>query len=498
MLAGSVLPAQAERRPAEDRHPVGRPNILFVFADQLRYGTLGCEGNSAISTPTFDRLAREGVVFDQAFSSCPICSPYRAQILTGRYAHRNGVIDNEYRLFPGQETLAHRLGKAGYRTAYFGKWHLGYGPYTAEKRHGFDDLVAYNNDSYLDITYWRNESGPHEARGFAPPHETRMLLDYVEEHRRETPDRPFCAFLSWTPPHWGHRLPREYGGYPAEYDVYDPAKLEVPHNVPAEMREFARREIADYYALTTALDGCMKEILDALEAWGIADNTIVCFSSDHGDHLSAHGFVKPYRRWAPPELRGSKFTPYEESIHVPFILRFPRSVPAGRRSNVFFNSVDVLPTLMRLCGLEPPADVQGRDLSHAVHGREGTHPDSAFFQILGPGWPNRIRTVGLWRAVRTAEFTYARWHDRDGLRMLFDREKDSIEMNNLADDAKYAVVVERMEVRLQQWLEETEDPFDIGKRLPVTNMLDLGQVFTSFDMHRRAPRDYAAAIEKYR
>ena len=120
------------------------PNIIFVFSDQQRYSALGSSGNSLIRTPNIDRLAAEGILFRQAFSSCPICSPYRGQALTGRYSHKNGVIDNEYSLFEDQTTLAQALGNAGHRTAYIGKWHLGYGPYGEEKRYGFDYMAAHD------------------------------------------------------------------------------------------------------------------------------------------------------------------------------------------------------------------------------------------------------------------------------------------------------------------------------------------------------------------
>ena len=130
-----------------------RPNILFMFCDQLRYGTLGAEGNPIIRTPNLDRLAAEGVVFEQAFSNCPICSPFRGNVLTGRYPHQHGVVDNEYELWRDQTTLAYVLGDAGYRTGFVGKWHLGYGPYTEEKRHGFDHLAAHNcNHSYYLVS----------------------------------------------------------------------------------------------------------------------------------------------------------------------------------------------------------------------------------------------------------------------------------------------------------------------------------------------------------
>jgi arylsulfatase A-like enzyme len=475
-----------------------RPNILFIFADQLRYGTLGCEGNRIIKTPNFDRLASEGVIFDQAFSSCPICSPYRAQIFTGRYPHINGVVDNEYRMRPGQTTIAHHLKKAGYNTAFIGKWHLGHGPFTEEKRHGFDHLFAYNNGTYRGAKYWHNESGPIKAEGFVPPTEAKLTLDFIKKSIEEKPDQPFCAFLSWTPPHWGNPNPRNYGGYPEEFDIYNEDDMEIPKNVPQELRDYARKEMTDYYALTTGIDTSMKTILDALDKWGIADNTIVCFSSDHGDHLSAHGYVKPYRRWIHPTLRASKFTPHEESIHIPFIIRYPKKVKGGRRTDTLFSSVDVMPTLLGLCNLPIPGDVQGKDLSHAVLGKKGEEPDSVFLQILGPGWPPRTQHVGLWRGVRTRRYIYARWIDRDGMRVLYDRQKDPLELRNRVNSPAYVKIVGELEARLQQWLRETGDPFDTGKRLPETGMLDLGQVFTSEKMHKQAPAKYAESIAKYR
>ncbi len=335
-----------------------QPNILFVFADQLRYSALACHGNRVVQTPNLDRLAREGVVFDQAFSSCPICSPYRAQVLTGRYSHANGVIDNEYALFEGETTVAHALKGSGYRTAYVGKWHLGHPPYTEPARVGFDDLYAYNcTHRYYDVSYWHNEDGPFRMVGFAPQVETQLTLDYVEAHGRDHPEQPFCLFLSWGPPHWSLvDSERDYGQYPQHCDIYDPEQVDVPGNVPREFDAFARREMADYYAMVTALDDCMGRILDALDEWGLAENTIVCLTSDHGDHLSAHGYGKPgpADAWMHHTLQLSKGTPLEESVHIPFLLRYPARIQGtlwtrsgqARRTDTMFNSVDVMPTLL--------------------------------------------------------------------------------------------------------------------------------------------------------
>ena len=154
-----------------------KPNIVFVFDDQHRYTALGASGNPVIRTPNLDRLATQGLTFDRAFSSCPICSPYRGQLLTGRYAHKNGVIDNEYRMRDDQVTLAQAFKRAGYHTGYVGKWHLGYPPYTEDKRYGFDTMAAYNCiHSYYKVAYSENESDPIKIDGWAPEKETDLAI----------------------------------------------------------------------------------------------------------------------------------------------------------------------------------------------------------------------------------------------------------------------------------------------------------------------------------
>ena len=182
-------------------------------------------------------------------------------------------------------------------------------------------------------------------------------------------------------------------------------------------------------------------------------------------------------------------------MHIPCLLRYPKRVAAGQRSDVLFNSVDVLPTLMGLCGVGAPDDVQGMDLSHVALGKDGPEPDSAYLQILGPAWPSRTKMIGLWRGIRTHKYTYARWADRGGMRMLFDLEADPLQMNNLADDPTYAEVASEMETRLKRWIAETNDPFDTGDRFGETDMLNVGQALTSRQWHDNTPPVYAKAIE---
>jgi arylsulfatase A-like enzyme len=470
LLTGQGPTAQSASAPV----PQGwkKPNILFVFADQLRYSALGSSGNKVVRTPNFDRLASEGLVFENAFANHPLCSPYRANLLTGKYGFANGVPDNEYVLWDNQVTLAQALKAAGYRTAYVGKWHLGTGPYTAKKRHGFDYLFASNcPNRHYGAAYFRNEAGPITIDKFCPEGETDEAIQFMEDHAKRHGDAPFAVVMSWEPPHW------PYDQYPQEFNVYDPAQVDLPPNVPVQMADFARREIAQYYGNVSALDAQMGRLLEALDRLGIAEDTIVCFSSDHGDHLSSHGYGKPADKWMYPTMRASKATPYEESVHIPFLLRYPRAVQRGRRSRALFGSVDVMPTLLDLCGVPIPKGVQGHSLARVVVGKEGgAVPDAVYLMNMGTGWPDRPRWTGFWRGVRTDRWVYARWwHNQDEHEpILFDHQDDPYEINNLAGNPKFADVQREMEARLKKWMSDTGDPFETGPREPTKGMLDLG------------------------
>ena len=451
-----------------------RPNILFVFSDQHRYGALGSSGNATVRTPNLDRLAAEGATFDQAFSCYPLCSPYRAQMLTGTYCHRNLVVCNEYALKGGQPTLAHVLGRAGYRTGFIGKWHLGHGPYPPQRRHGFDYLAGYNcGHGFYKTSYHENERGPIPFECWAPEGETSLAIRFMREQQAHGGDRPFALLVGWAPPHW------PYDEFPREFDTYDPAEVELPGNVPEQMQDFARRELAQYYGSVSALDAQMGRLLAELERLGLAGDTIVCYTSDHGDHLSSHGYGKPGDSWLPAHMRASKATAYEESTHVPFIMRLPGRVPAGLRTDALLGSVDIMPTLLGLCGVQSPQSVQGQDLSHAAEGREGPLPDSVYLQNMGVGWPPRQEFTGFWRGVRTHRWLYARWlNDRLGP-WLFDRRNDPQEMINLAGRGEHAQVQQDLEARLKRWIDQTQDPFETGPRDDRKGMLMLGQEFAS-------------------
>ncbi len=449
-----------------------RPNIVYVFADQMRYSAMGCSGNKDVHTPNFDQLGKEGMIFDQCFSSCPICSPYRAQVLSGLYSHQNGVVCNEYELRHDIPTLPGVLGQAGYHTAYVGKWHLGYGPYPPEKRYGFDVMAAYNtNGDAFHGSYHYNESGPFEMRDWHPSMETDLAIDFITKHQQERPDDPFFLMMSWLPPHW------PYEAFPKEYAIYKEEELTISPNTPKQLEAWERHETALYYGNITGLDDQFGRLMKALEEKGLTEDTIVCFTSDHGDHLGAHGYGKPFDYWLHHTKRGSKATPFNESIHVPFIMRWPGHIQAGTRTGALLSSVDVMPTLLGMCQVDIPEGLAGRDLSFVPLGGDGTLSDSVYLQILGPGWPDRSKWLGFWRGVRTERYVYARWYQNEVDPMLFDVVKDPYEMKNLYGKAEYRDIQEQMEALLQRWLKETNDPFEYGERDPETRMLKLGQKY---------------------
>jgi arylsulfatase A-like enzyme len=448
-----------------------RPNILFVFSDQQRYEAMGCSGNDLIRTPNFDRIGREGVILDQAIASHPICSPFRGQLLSGQYGHVHGVVCNEYDLHKTPDLLGRRLQSAGYRTEYIGKLHLGDGPYDEQTRAGFGfDFMSANNcqHRYFAVEYHEQDAGPLRFDGWAPTGETDVAIRQLETHAAEQSGQPLAMFLGWGPPHW------PYDHIPDELNNYSPDDIRLPPNVPRPLAPFSRWEIAHYYANCTGLDIEMGRLLDALDRLGLAENTIVVYTSDHGDHLWAHGMGKPSDDWLPPYMRGSKATVFGESCHVPFVVRWPAGISPGRRTDALFNSVDIAPTLLSLCGLDAPETMHGTDMSHLLTGGEGPTNDSIYLMNMGPGWPYRGDWVGCWRGLRDGRYSYARWHDNYRPTALFDRQEDPHEQNNLAGTTEAADIEQRMESRLREWMRRLEDPFETGRRNS-QGMLRVGQ-----------------------
>jgi arylsulfatase A-like enzyme len=447
-----------------------QPNLLYIFPDQLRARSLGYAGDWQAITPNIDRLAAQSVNFGNAITSSPVCTAYRASLLTGKYATSHGMVINELRIHPNQRCFGHTLTDAGYHTGYIGKWHL----YANElgnhddprnsfvprgpHRLGFDgEWMAYNFHHENYGTYYHTESPDKIFYGdgvYEPDAQTDLAIDFVR--RAAQRPQPWAVFLSWGPPHdpWvaGNAPHRFWNMFTHEAFPNSPNYLsgnDEPYcDEWARLSEWDREQLEawrrGYYAQVTSIDWNVGRLLRALDRIGAAHNTIVVFTSDHGEMFGAHG-------------RRAKNIFYEEACHVPLLIRWPERITAGSTSDACLSSVDLLPTLLAMLELEPPAAVEGMDLSHCAFGLPGPEPDGALLQGCGAtaAWEDGHE----WRAVRTKQHTYARYRV-DGSELLFDNVADPYQMHNLAGDQGHVPTLQTMRALLQQKMAAINDTFE--------------------------------------
>ena len=443
----TLVPAVAPAGSGAATAPARRPSILLIMPDQWRSQALGCLGNPDVHTPHFDALARQGVLFRNTFANTPVCCPARAIILTGKYAHKNGMIANDLRLRESQTTLAEFLAAAGYRTGFIGKWHLDGGPRLpgfippGPRRQGFQFWAASECDhTHFHPVYFRDTPDPIAENRFEP----EVWTDRAIEFLKQAGDAPFFLEVAMGPPH------DPYGAPPRFMKQYDPATIAMRPNWVPGVIGAGRKEIAAYLAAVTAIDEQVGRLIRALDDLGRGDDTIVLVTSDHGDMLGSQG-------------QRHKRKPWEESIHVPGILRYPSRVKPGRVEDAPLTHVDLAPTLLGLCGLPVPADMQGTDLARLVLGQDMPRPTSAFFQIFTPFFDDDA--ADPWRGVRTEQFMYAR--TKVGPWVLYDLKADPYEQRNLATDPARASTRADMERQLADWMTRTGDSWSLNSNVPV-------------------------------
>lgn len=423
-----------------------RPNLVFVFADQWRAQATGYAGDPNARTPHLDALAQESINFRTAVSGCPVCCPYRASLLTGQHPLTHGVFLNDVPLDNRATSIAQAYNNANYHTGYIGKWHLDGVHRTAfiprEKRQGFQFWKALGcTHNYNNSVYYADENVKLKWDGYDAIAQTREAKRYLRDHAQ---DEPFALFLSWGPPHAPyHTAPEKYRA------MYKPEDVTLRPNVPETDRDKAKKALAGYYAHIAALDDCIGELLQTLNETGLADETIFVFTSDHGDMLYSQGGQK-------------KQQPWDESIRVPFLLRYPAVLGTeGRVIDTPINTPDIMPTLLALCGIEIPDTVEGADFSDFLKGRSHAPSSAALIACPSPfGQWTRKRGGREYRGVRTARYTYTR--DLNGPWLLYDNVRDPYQLHNLCNEPAYARVQEELENILDRKLKETHDEFRSG------------------------------------
>lgn len=451
LLHDAMTPmAAADEAAARVVERKAKPNVLFVLADQWRAQATGYAGNSDVKTPRLDRMAEQSVNFVNAVSACPVCSPYRASLITGQYPLTHGVFVNDVCLRDDGTSLAEAFNEAGYQTAAIGKWHLdGHGRSSyipPERRQGFQYWKV------LECTHNYNRS-PYYAQDDPTQliwdgYDAVAQTDDVIEYLKNVGDEPFFCYLAWGPPH------NPYESAPPKYRaMYDPAEIALRDNVPEKAQAGARRDLAGYYAHCTALDDCMGRLLDAINEAGLAENTIVVFTSDHGDMIGSQGERRKQRPW-------------DESIRVPMLVRLPRSLTSAdsyeaREMQFPLNTPDLMPTLLGLCGIAAPESAEGVDRSAIVLGTEPDRDGAALITCPTP-FGEWTRPVGgkEYRGVRTSRYTYVR--DRNGPWLLYDNEKDPFQLANLVGRDDIAEVQKDLNEALGAILKERNDEFRSG------------------------------------
>lgn len=447
------------------RAEVPPPNVLLIVTDDQSYDVLGPAGHPFVRTPALDRLAREGARFENAFCTTSLCSPGRISLLTGRYARKHRVISNFAPLGEDVETLATWLARAGWDTGYFGKWHVGN---EAGPRPGFATAATYaGQGSYDDCEFWIDGRRV-QAAGFVDDVTTDHALSFLRRERQ----RPFFACIGFKSLHGPRKPPERVAGlygdealpwpenahalppFPtkSEYEVLarkagvDPAELRVADAWAPGQRPlvdtrapYLDPDLVAYHRLATAVDQNVERLLEALDDLGIAEDTLVVFCSDNGYSHYAHG------------LRGKR-TAYEESMRIPLLMRYPRTIPAGSATAELVLNVDVVPTVLTTCGVAPPPDLDGRDVTPLLIQELPRWRTEFLYEYF---WESPIKpNIPTTLCLRTGTHKLVTYPDHPGWTQLFDLRRDPGERTNLVDDPAQGELLGELQARLAALDEE--------------------------------------------
>jgi len=430
-----------------------RPNIIFLLTDDQRADAMGCAGNPIIHTPNIDGMAKNGVLFKNAFVTTSICASSRASIFAGQWTRRHGIIDfgTHFSEAALAQTYPMLLRKAGYRLGFIGKY--GVGP----KR----DLPVDEYD------YWRGFPGQgryeHKDKDGNYKHLTQIMGEQsIEFLRGCSKDKPFCLSVSFKAPHVQDGDPRQFIYDRAYKNLYK--DVTIPSPKTAERRYFealpeflqtseARRRwqirfstpakfqesVKSYYRLITGVDVVIGRIRDELKRLNFDDNTIIMFTGDNGFYLGEYGLA-------------GKWFPHEESIHVPLVVFDPRASRSRRGVSCeqMALNVDIAPTILEMAGVKVPEQMQGRSLLPLLKGRKPKWRTEFFYEH-----PFKHKTIARTEALRTQRWKYARYIDFD-YEELYDLKNDPQETVNLAKDERYRQTLTSLRRRCNELAEKAK------------------------------------------
>jgi arylsulfatase A-like enzyme len=455
----AATPLTATAKPSPEK----RFNILYVFSDQQRALSLPGEPFNQAIAPTLDRFRHGNLSMEACISNYPLCVPHRAILMSGLYPCQSKVLQNAETLDPVVPGLGETFRNAGYHTGYVGKWHLYHGegvfvpkgPY----RFGFDDWHAWamTNKHYDGITFDQETGARQVVNGYQPTGMTDQAIEFLD--KQKDAEKPWLLVLSWNPPHPPYDPPSE------DRDLYDAGSLKLRPNVRlpipedrnieplVQLQSLEKLHAAEqgYYGAITAVDKEFARLLKTLDDNGMAENTIVIYTSDHGEMMGSHGHM-------------GKQMPHEESCRVPFFIRHPEFRHSGKKSEALFASVDIYPTLCGLAGIPIPAHCAGRDFSALMGGDTRFRESEMVFLMNEQGPPNRQEAnTPAYRGIRTKTHTYA--VQLDGRWVLYDNIADPYQMKNVIKDPAQNDLIAKFDAALIAWSKATGDDFPYAKVL---------------------------------
>lgn len=479
-----------------------RPNILIVLTDDHRYDALGFLGHPFLETPNLDRLAAEGAYLKNAVVTTSLCSPSRASILTGLYAHNHRVVDNYNPIERDLTYFPEYLQDVGYETAFIGKWHMGGD--IDDPQPGFDRWVAFKGQG----VYFADPADAKVKGRFVPqvsrdglnvdgervPQEgyiTDVLTDYATDWiSGRAKDKPWLMYVSHKAVH-ADFLPANRHAYDYAEETFAPPKtwVELPdafRDVPMWVRnqknsrhgvEFAYYSDLDlgtyykrYCETLKAVDESTGQLMALLEERGELDNTVILYLGDNGFLFGEKGLI-------------DKRNAYEASVRIPMLLRYPKEVEAGQTLTQVVANIDVAPTMLDFAGADIPEHMDGRSMKPLLTGEPDDWRDYLLYEYY---WERNYPHTPTTHAVLGERFKYIRYHGVWDVDELFDLENDPEERVNLINDPEYAGKVEELNARLFELLEETH-----GKEMPI--LKDRGTKF----LHRKSGGGKAATFPEW-
>ncbi len=475
-----VVASLGAKLPPKGKGPAKRPNVLYVFDDQHRAASLPGEVFSQVQAPNIDRFRRDNFSMDQCISNFPLCCPYRAILMTGRYSPENGVVNLAIPMKTSEFTITKAFKASGYRTGYVGKWHLagdhdnhfGFIP-PGPRRVDIDDWHIWEdtNNHYKCYTYNPDTGEKITATEWAPVNMTDEAIGLMKTYAAE-PDKPWFMMVSYNPPHPPFNPPQnDRDANPMDMQKYRP-NVKVGAGGPPwlDSPDSFHRAMQGYIGGISGIDTEFARVLKALDDTGQADNTIVIFTSDHGEMMGSQG-------------KGGKILPYDESNRVPFLVRYPGVTPKAGSSDALFAAVDIYPTVCGLAGIPVPDHCSGKDLSGVMRGKKMKTPETVFLMGApgdddGSGKADTTAKAEVfdrksplyYRGVRTARYTYA--VREDGRWLLFDNTVDPYQMKNLANDPTHKAVMDGFDTEIKGWIKKTGDTFTYPKSLDVLSTAD--------------------------